>query len=494
MNVGEKGDNLNDKGMRRSIVSGIIWRLSERVCAQLVSFGVSIVLARLLLPKDYGIIAMVLIFISLADVFANSGFATALIQKKDSDSKDFSTVFYFSLVISIVLYIILFFGAKYVALFYGQPILRPVLRVMALRIPVASLNSVQQTFVAKQLKFKLFFFSTIGGTVVSAIIGIALAVYGYGVWALVAQYLSNTIIDSIVLWFTARWRPTLEFSFKRLKRLFSFGWKMLVSELLNTAYSQFRSLVIGKAYTSEDLAYYSKGNQFPYLIVSNINNSIGSVVFPVMSKVQDDKKRLKNQVRRSIRIGSYVMWPLMVGVAVMAKSIIVILLTEKWLSCSTYLQIACIAYALEPVQTANLQAIKALGRSDLFLKMEIIKKTVAILMVVAVMRISVLAIAISGLIYTVFAAFVNSTPNRKILNYSFAEQIKDLIQPIILSLIMAVPVFLVGLLKINIIEKIVLQFIVGGATYILESIVIKNDSFYYLLDIIKLNFMHIRKN
>ncbi len=466
-------------------ISGVIWRFSERVSAQLVSFVVSIVLARILLPKDYGIVAIVMIFTNIADVFANCGFATALVQKKNADKKDFSTVFYFSIVISLLLYLILFVGADFVADYYKQPLLSPIIRVMSLRIPIASLNSVQQAFVSRKLMFKKFFFATLGGTLSSAIVGIALALLGFGAWALVAQYLANAIIDSVVLWFTAKWRPTFEFSFERLKNLFSFSWKMLVSELLNTGYQQFRGLVIGKVYTGEDLAYYNRGTQFPSLIVSNINTSIGSVVFPVMSKVQDDKERLKNQVRQSIRISSYIMWPLMIGLAVMSDSVIILLLTEKWLPCSIFLKISCIIFAFEPVQTANLQAIKAIGRSDLFLKLEIIKKVTAILLVIAVMKISVLAIAVSGLGYTIFAMIINSAPNRKLLKYSFKEQILDLISPIILSTIMGAGVYFIGLVNINLIVKIVIQIIIGAVIYVGISILTKNESFLYLIDIAK---------
>ena len=471
--------------MKMNAISGVIWRFSERVSAQLVSFIVSIVLARLLLPKDYGVVAIVMIFTNIADVFANCGFATALIQKKDADKKDFSTVFYFSIVISLLLYFILFVSASFIADYYNEPLLSPIIRVMSLRIPIASLNSVQQAYVSRKLMFKKFFFSTLGGTLSSAVVGITFALLGFGAWALVAQYLTNSIIDSVVLWFTAKWRPTIEFSLKRLKILFSFGWKMLVSELLNTGYQQFRGLVIGKVYTGEDLAYYNRGNQFPSLIVNNINTSISSVVFPVMSKVQDDKERLKNQVRQSIRISSYIMWPLMVGLAVMSDSVVTLLLSEKWLPCSIFLKISCIIFALEPVQTANLQAIKAIGRSDLFLKLEIIKKVTAIALVIAVMKVSVLAIAISGLAYTIFATFVNSAPNRKLLKYSFREQLLDLVSPIVLSIIMGSAMYLIGLININYIIIMIIQVIVGVGIYIGISVLIKNDSFFYLVDIVK---------
>lgn len=475
----------NSDSLRDQVVSGVIWKFAERIGAQVVTFVVSVVLARLLSPDDYGMIALVTIFITLANTFVDSGFGTALVQKKNADNIDFSTVFYFSIAVSIGLYLLLFFAAPAIGRFYDKPMLVPVLRVLALKLPLAGINTVQNAYVSRKMIFKKFFYATLGGTIASAVVGIAMAYWGYGIWALVAQYLTNSAIDTIVLWITVPWRPDLAFSAKRLKGLFSFGWKILCSSLIYNFYQELRSLVIGKVYTSVDLAYFTKGKQIPQLVVANINTSITSVMFPAIAKVQDDKEKVKQQVRRVVQVGSYLMWPAMLGLAAVSKPLIVLLLTEKWLPCVVFMQIACVQLALQPVQQANLQAIRAIGRSDLILKMEIIKRSLSIILVLLTMRISVLAIALAGVLDTILATLVNTAPNRKLLNYTYSEQIQDLTGPVLMSIVMAIPVYLVNFLPIANILKLLIQIPLGTAIYIGLSVCLKADSFYYALEILK---------
>ena len=253
-------------------------------------------------------------------------------------------------------------------------ILCSVLRVLGLRVPIAAFNSVQQAYVSKNMLFKRFFFSTLFGTLLSGVVGCVMAYNGFGIWSLVGQYLTNTIVDTTVLWFTVRWRPNFVFSFKRVKSLFSFGWKILVSNLIDTGYQQIRSLVIGGKYTSADLAYYNRGQQYPQLVVANVNTSISSVLFPAISKNQENLEVVKNMTRRAIKTSSYIMWPLMFGLAVISKPLVVWMLTDKWLPCVPYLQIACFNFAFWPIHTANLESLKAIGRSDILLKLEVVKK------------------------------------------------------------------------------------------------------------------------
>nr|MBP3598134.1 lipopolysaccharide biosynthesis protein [Eubacterium sp.] len=484
---------MSESGLQRKVFSGLIWKFGERIGAQAVSFIVSMILARLLLPSDYGVIALITIFIDIANVFVSSGFGSALVQKKDADEVDFSSVFYFSILMSWVLYGIVFLGAPLVANFYEKPILTPILRVMALKLPLAGVNSVQHAYVQKKMLFKRFFFSTLIGTVGSAVVGIAMAYAGFGAWALVAQYLFNSTMDTLVLWFTVKWRPRFVFSLARMKTLFSFGWKMLVSELIHTSYKQIRSLIIGKVYTEKDLAFYNQGGKLPSLLVTNINSSITSVLFPAMTLKQDDKKKMKEVVRLSIRVSSYVMWPLMIGLMVMTKPVVLLLFTEKWLPCVPYMQIACIQFALEPVQTANVQAVKAMGKGRTYLIMEIVKKVFGIVMIVAVMYRGVMAIAVSAMIVTFFAAIVNSTPNRKFLKYSYKEQLADLIPSILLSAGMGVCVYFVGMLPIPMILSMVLQVLVGVIVYILLSRLFKVSQFDYILQVLK-NFTGTIRN
>lgn len=298
---------------RRKVFSGLFWKFGERITAQLVSLVVSVVLARLLMPEDYGSVAMIMVFITIANVFVSSGFGNALVQKKNADDLDFSSVFFVNILVSLVLYAVIFIAAPWVAAFYGMPVLSPALRVLGVRLVFAAVNSVQQAYVSRNMMFRKFFWSTLFGTAVSGIVGIAMAYHGYGVWALVAQYLTNTCTDTLVLWFTVRWRPIPKYSWRRTKSLLAFGWKLLVSSLLDTGYTQLMSLFIGKKYTSADLACYNQGDKYPSVIVTNINASISSVLFPVMSQCQDDPARVKQMTRRAIQVSSYIMWPLMVG-------------------------------------------------------------------------------------------------------------------------------------------------------------------------------------
>ena len=401
---------------KKKVITGFIWRFAERVGAQGVSFIVSIVLARLLAPEAYGVVALVGVFTTLLQVFIDSGLGSALIQKKDADDLDFSSVFYFNVTMCIVLYIILFFCSPIIASFYSNMELVPLIRVMAVTVLISGVKNVQQAYVSKTMQFKRFFFATLGGTIFSAFLGIFLAYKGAGAWALVAQNLSNTVIDTLILWITVKWRPKWMFSFKRLKNLFTFGWKMLVASLLDTGYNQLRSLIIGKVYSASDLAYYNKARNFPQMIITNINTSIDSVLFPSMSKVQDSKQELKALTRRSMKISTYVMAPLLVGLAACGRAFISLLLTDKWLPSYPYMVIFCITFMFYPVNTANLNAIKAMGRSDLFLKLEIIKKVVGIISILITFKISVMAMALSLLVTSVLSQIINSWPNKKLMN------------------------------------------------------------------------------
>ena len=470
---------------RSSVVTNFIWRFLERCGAQGVSFVLSIILARLLTPEDYGILPLVTVFTAILQVFIDSGFANALIQKKDADDIDFSTVFYFNTVMCIGLYLVMFFAAPYIAKFYNMPELTAVVRVLSLSLIISGIKNVQQAYVSRNMMFKKFFFATLGGTIGAAVIGIVMAYMGFGVWALVAQMLFNTTVDTIILWTTVKWRPKLVFSLKRLRGLFSFGWKLLASNIINTIYQKIRSLIIGKMYTTADLAYYGKGEHFPAFINSNINTSIQSVLFPAMSNVQDEKEQIKAVTRRSIKTSTYIIYPIMAGLAVIAEPLIRLLLTEKWLPSVPYLRLACIIYAFTPIHTANLQAIKAIGRSDVFLKIEIIKKIVGITTIVFSIPHGVFILAFSGVVNSVIFSAINAGPNKKLLNYGYIEQIKDILPAGLCSGVMCLVVWLVGFLNINYILLMLMQIITGAIVYISLSIIFKLDSFIYIRGILK---------
>lgn len=475
---------MHNRDMKTKVISSLLWRFSERVSAQLVTFVVSIILARLLEPSYYGAIAIVNIFIALANVFVTNGFGNSLIQKNDADDTDFSSVFYFNILMSIAMYGIVFFCAPIIADFYSMPILNTVLRVMGIRLIVAGINSVQHAYVSKHMMFRRFFWSTLGGTLASAVVGITMAYNGFGIWSLVGQYMTNSITDTIVLWFTVKWRPKRLFSLKRLVKLFSYGWKLLVSALLDTGYNELRSLVIGKMYTSADLAYYNKGKSFPNLFVTNINSSIQSVLFPAMANSQDKKEQVKSMCRRSIRTSSYIMLPLMTGLALVAEPFVKLLLTEKWLQCVPYLQIACFTFAFMPIHTANLQAIKAMGRSDIFLRLEVIKKVTGVFVLISVMRLGVLAIALSGVLLTILSSIINAYPNKRLLGYTLTEQIADMFNGVIPLLLMVVSVCGISIFEFSAFVELCVKVCVGVFVYILSSYVFKNESFIYILKFI----------
>ena len=478
-------ENSENSNLKEKTLSGLFWSFFERVGAQLVSFIVSIVLARLLMPEEYGVIAIVLVFINICNVFINSSFSQALVQKKEVDDTDFSSVFYFNVVFSVVLYTILYFCAPLISYFYKMEILTPVIRVLGIGLFFSSANSVQKAKVSRDMQFKKFFFSNLGGTVASAIIGIIMAYLGFGVWALVAQNLSNNIINTFILFITIKWRPKLLFSFSKIKVLFKFGWKILAAGLINVLYEDFRSLYIGKLYTADDLAFYTRGRQFPCLIVDNVNSSISSVLFPVISKSQSDTSKVKSMTRRAIKTSTYILTPLMVGLAAVAEPMVELILTEKWLPCVPFLQILCINYALVPMQTANLQAINALGRSDIALKLEIVKRSLSFLTVLIFARISVVAMAWSGAVAAFVCLALNVSPNKKLLGYGLIEQLKDVLPFWLMSAAMMGCVMAVSLLDLPTIIELIVMVLVGAAVYILLSIIFKVESFKYILNTAK---------
>lgn len=471
--------------MKKTVISSLFWKLMERGGTQGINFIVQIVLARLLLPEDYGLLALVAIFIAFANVFVQSGFNTALIQKKVADAVDFSSVFYLSLMIAGVLYLLLFFTAPFIAEFYSEPQVKLVIRVLSITLFFGAFNTIQYAYVSRNMMFKNFFFSSLGGIIVSGIIGIIAAYMGFGVWALVLQQLVNKVIITIILWFSVTWRPQLLFSFKRIKILFSYGSKLLVSGVLNTLYRDIRILIIGKIYTPTTLGFYNRGEQFPQLIVSIINGSIQAVMLPALSVHQDQKKRMKEMVRRAIVTSSFIVFPMMVGLAVVAEPLVKILLTDKWIFSVPFLQIFCISYALMPIHTANLQAIKALGRSDIFLKLEIVKKVTGFIILGISIPFGVYAMAWGVLLSGIIAAFINAYPNRKLLNYSYKEQWGDIIPSLLLSITMGSLVYSFHYINISDGFILILQVAAGFMIYIALAKIFKVESFDYLVGTIK---------
>lgn len=475
----------DSKHLRIKVIDGLFWRFAERIGAQGVSFIVSIILARVLAPEVYGTIALVTVFLSILNVFIDSGLGNALIQKKDVDDLDFSSVFYFNVTACCILYFIMFIASPWIARFYSKPSLTPVIRVLSLTLVISGVKNIQHAYVSRTMQFKRFFFATLGGTVCAAIIGIYMAYTGYGIWALVTQHLLNSTMDTIILWITVKWRPKAMFSWDRLKGMLSYGWKLLVSSLLDTGYNNLRQLIIGKMYTSADLAYYNRGRTFPHLIIDNVNSSINSVLFPTMSTVQDDRIRLKEMTRRSIQTSTYIMAPLMLGMAACAEPMIRLLLTEKWMDCVPFLRIFCFTFIFYPIHTANLNAIKAMGRSDLFLKLENIKKIVGLALLLSTMWFGVMVMAYSLLLSTFISMIINSWPNRRLLDYKYEDQMKDILPGILLAIGMSLCVYCIQFIGLGDLLTLVAQVLVGAAIYIGASLLFKLEPFIYLVGMIK---------
>lgn len=470
---------MTEPALQTKAIHSLAWKLFERSGAQLVQFAVNIVLARILLPQDYGAIALLTVFIALSQVFVQSGFSTALISKLDADDLDYSSVFYCTLAMSLLFYALLFAAAPFIARFYQMPVLKNALRVLALSIVLGTYNSLQNTYLGKNLLFKKLFVSSFSSTLVSGALGIAAAFFGAGIWALVLQQLSAILITTAVMCFTVPWHPKWQFSFRRLAILFSFGWKLLASGLLDTAYNNMYSVIIGKKYTAQDLAYWNRGKQFPAFLVTNINGSIGSVMFPVFSLQQNDLVQLKYSVRRSIQLSSFLVFPMMAGLAAVAKPLVLWLLTEKWLFCIPFLQAWCINFALMPIHTTNLQVYNSLGRSDIFLGLEIVKKVLGVGVLLITLPHGLKMMMVGTVCSGILCTFINAFPNAKVLGYPFHEQVMDLLPSFLLSLIMGAVVYGMGWALPAVRLLLPLQIIVGALLYWGESALFRLEPYRF---------------
>lgn len=476
-----------NQNLQKSTFSGIVWKFSERAGAQLVTLIVSIVLARFLTPDDYSVVSIVTIFFTFANVFISSGFNTALVQKKKVDLEDYSSVLYISIALSVLIYAILFFTAPALANLYSLPVLIPVIRVMGLTLIINAFKSILCAYVSATLQFKKFFFSTLVGTVISAFVGIGLALTGAGPWALVAQQMTNMTIDTLVLLITTRVHFGFVFSFNKVKSLINYGWKILVSSLISTAYDEINPLIIGIRFSGADLSFYTKGKSFPALISNTVSDTFSAVLLPVMSKLQDDIDAVLSYTRRFMKISSYMIFPLMIGFLAVSDNFISVVLTDKWLSASIYIKIFCLSYMFNIIQNGNLQAIRAIGRSDIILILEIVKKTLYFLVILGFVLFtdSPVLLAVSSIINTVFATLVNTFPNRKLIGYKYRLQILDLLKNFLSALIMGITVYAMNYLPINKFILLVLQVMTGAVIYILISIITKNENFYYFLNFAK---------
>lgn len=471
------------KSDRDKVLGGFIWKFAERVSNQGVTLIVSIVLARLLLPEQYGLVAMINIFVVFANVFVTSGFTSALIQNKDAEDIDFTTIFYCSLAMSLLVYGTVYFSAPFIAAFYNMPDLCLLTRVYALSLIVSSYQTIQLAYVSRHMLFKKTFVSTFIGSLLSGVIGIYMAYAGYGVWALVGQYISNILINTLMLSTIVSWRPTLAFSAERAKGMMKYGANVLLSDLVGKFFLEIRQLLIGRFYSPADLALYNRGHHMPNLVMSNIETALSSVLFPTMSNYSDNVERVKQLMSRAIKTSSYVTFFFLSILAVVSEPLIRLLLTDKWIDCVPYMQIICISRMWAAVSSVNMQAIKSIGRSDELLKLEVFKKPVFILFVLIAVHISVFAVALTMPLYSIYAMLMNMKPSKKLLGYSYKEQVVDLAPAFLMSLLVIAVTYPLVFLPIPDLLIIVVQFVVGAIVYVSSSILTNNKTYSYLKDI-----------
>ena len=471
--------------LKKKTLSGLFWQFAQKVLGQVISFGISVVLARLLMPENFGVVALAGMFTVLLGIFIDCGFGTALIQKKDADDLDFSTIFWTQIVFSTIIYLVVFSLAPWFSILFHTPELTKVIRISGLSMILGTLGGMQNVIVSKRMAFKTYFYRTLIGTSLSGIIGIILAYSGWGVWALVTQHLSSTILNTITVFFQIRWLPSLTFSIERFKSLFAISSKFMLATLIGTGFAQLKGYIIGWKFQTADLAFYNRGSGLPRLVTRNIDSSINSVLFPVISKLQDDKEAVKNAIRRAMKTSTFILAPLLLGLAAIADKVVIILYTEKWAPAIPFMQVFCISDCLAILNTANLQALKGIGKAGTVLKLEIYKKPVMVAILICTMFISPLAITIGMCVYGLYALIINAYPNKKYINYSFGEQIKDVGGHFLLAITMSAIVYLIGLVQLNVYLIVTIQIILGALIYILGAKLCHFESLDYVIQTFK---------
>jgi len=452
--------------LKQKTTKGLFWSSVERFSNQGMSFFFSVILARMLAPSDFGIIAMITIFFAVAQSFVDSGFSNALVRKTDRREEDFSTCFYFNIGVGIIAYIVLFLIAPLVASFYNQPILSPIIRITGLGVVLNSLCVVQQALFTIKIDFKSQAKVTLSATIISGIVGVVLAYQGYGVWALVWQGVVMSLVRMGLLWLMSKWRPKAGFSKDSFHYLFGYGSKLLASGLLDTIYNNIYPIVIGKFYTPAQLGNYSRALSFAQLPSSNITSILQRVTFPVLSTIQDDIPRLQANYRRLLKLSAFIIFPLMTGLAAVAFPLIRVVLTPKWEGCSLYLQIICFALMWYPIHAINLNLLQVKGRSDLFLRLEIIKKIVGVCIMCITIPLGITAMCIGMVVSSLISLFINTYYTGKLINIGCLKQMRDLTPIFINSLIMGGIVYFSIQISDNDILQLSLSIIVGVLSYI----------------------------
>lgn len=472
--------------VKSETIRGVKWNAVERFSVQIIHFVLGLITARLLAPSDYGLVGMIGIFMAISQTLIDSGFSNALIRKNDRTETDYSTAFYFNIFVGILCYAILFVIAPYVADFFNSDILCPIMRVMAINLFLNSLVIVQVARLTVAIDFKTQAKVSVASALLSGLLGVGMAYKGYGVWAIVAQSVCATSVSVVLLWLFSHWRPSLCFSYQSFRSLFSYGSKLMLSGLLHTLYMNVTTLAIGKFYTPKDLGYYSRGEQFPSLVTSNLTGVLQRVTFPILAKIQDDDDRLVDVYRKYIKLTSMAIFFCTVLLAAIAKPLVLILLTAKWANAIIYLQIFCFALMFDHLCQLNLNLLQVKGRSDLFLRLEIIKKTISFAILVASVPFGVLAICLSKIVYTQIAVAINTYYTGKLFHLGYIAQWKDFSPYLLLSLLACTPTFILTLLDINNYVALFLGCALAVTIYV-ALIRVKRDKLFeeYVLDTMK---------
>lgn len=463
----------------------MIWSGISSFSNQGIQFVIGLIVARILLPSDYGLIGMVTVFTAIISVFIDCGFSTALVRKIDRTDVDFSTAFYFNIIAGAVAYLIIFFSAPLIADFYDQPELTKLARFLGLNLFIGSLSIVQSTQYSIKVDFKTTTKISIISLLCSGSVGIGLAYAGYGVWAVAWQFVINKIVSTILFWFFSSWRPKFIFSKDSLHYMWSFGYKMVLSALLDTLYRNISQIIVGKVFSAKDLGNYSRAGQFASFPSSNFTGIIGSVTFPILSSIQNDDARLERVYRKYLCLSAFIVFPCMVGLSVLAKPLVVTLLTERWLECVPLLQIICFSMMWYPIHAINLHLLQVKGRSDLFLRLEIIKKIIGVAILCITVPIGLVVMCVGGIFSSILCLFVNTYYTGKLINVGFWLQMRDLLPTLFLSLVMGAVVYLSILFISSNIVKLFVGVVVGVIFYILVAQLFKMEELFDLLSLVK---------
>lgn len=466
---------------KEKTISGIAWSAVDSFANQGVHFVVGIILARLLLPREFGLIGMTAIFMAISGTFINSGFTSALIRKNDCTQADYSTVFYYNLGMGLLFYTILFFSAGAIADFFDEPLLKPIMRVLGLDLIISSLTIIQSAILTKRVDFKLKARITAIAGIISGIVGVVMAYSGFGVWSLVARMIVMAFMNSLFLWLWNRWRPTLEFSKKSFKELFGFGSKLLASSLIDTLFRNIYYAVIGKYFSAQELGYYSRAKMFADLPSEQITSIMSRVTYPVLSQMRDDPIILKGGFKRMITTTTFLSFVIMALLAAVAEPMIIALIGEHWRTAIIYLQMLCFAGMLYPLHALNLNMLNVQGRSDLFLKLEIIKKLLAIPTIVIGVMFGIKVMIAGMMVNNVISYFINSYWSGKMVNYPMHDQVKDIMPAFLMALFTGITVYITGyFLPLAYFPLLLLQLLIGLSLIISISELLRLSSYLYI--------------